>query len=387
MKTPHTLTAVVFLAFILGFGAFLLTDSARIYEEIRSSWQSADGGTVSRLDAVTNGFENALNASLRRGNLAVELYGGLLRLAGKRVSEDLAASDYSVARLDNGALTFVNLDHQVLPDNSPTVDEITHWAHTLAQADIPLLFIAYPKKTPRTNTGLPPWLADWPVLRMSALTKRLKQNGVNVLDLRDSFESMGDYSHLFYRTDHHWNVAGGFFAFQAICNTLRSDYGMTPDPFYEDKTNYHSTVLKEWFLGSQGKRVGTLFGGADDFEVITPAFDTSFTLSIPSQEIVRKGPMEDTILFSEWIEVKDYYNGNPYLYYSGGDFDLVIIENHQNLDGPSILLVRDSMACAITPFLALDCSTLTLVDTRFYTGDVAQLALDLEVDMVQVLRG
>ena len=63
------------------------------------------------------------------------------------------------------------------------------------------------------------------------------------------------------------------------------------------------------------------------------------------------------------------------------------IENHLNPDGPHILLVRDSMACVVTPFLALDCSTLTLVDTRYFTGDVAQLAQELQVDLVLVMRG
>ena len=144
--------------------------------------------------------------------------------------------------------------------------------------------------------------------------------------------------------------------------------------------------MKDWFLGSQGKRVGTLFAGTDDFELLTPAFDTRFTFSVPSEGVERTGTMEQTILFPQRVAQRDYYGGNPYTYYGGGDYDLLTIENHLNPGGPRILLVRDSMACAVTPFLACACSRLVQVDTRSYEGDVALLAQELGVDMVLVLR-
>lgn len=387
MKKPYTLTAAVFLVFLFGLAAFLLTDVFGIGKSVLTAWRSTDGGVVAHLDAATGSAEEAVNSSLRRGNLAVELYGGMMRLMGKEVSEDPAIPDYSVARLDNGSITFVNLDATGLPDNRETVEEIAGWAEELEAAGIPLLHIAYPKKTPRTDSGLPEGLADWPVLKMSALVEGLREQGVAVLDLRDSFEALGDYSHLFFRTDHHWNIRGGLFAYQTIAETLRTNYALSLDPFYEDGNNYNSEILEDWFLGSQGKRVGTLFAGTDDFELLTPSFDTSFTFSIPSEGVVRTGSMEETILFPQRVETKDFFNGNPYTYYAGGDYDLLTIENHNNPDGPVLLMVRDSMACAVTPFLALGCSTLVQVDTRFYTGDVAQLALDVGADMVLVLRG
>lgn len=386
MKKPYTLTAVVFLVFIFGLALFLLTDLPRIGGSVLTAWRNTDGGIVEHLDAATDSAEEALNASLRRGNGAVELYGGLLRLMGRQVSEDPAIADYSVARLKNGSITFVNLDAAQLPDNSETVAEISGWSEQLADAGIPLLHIAYPKKTPRTDSGLPAGLADWPVLKMTALADGLREAGVAVLDLRDAFEGLGDYSHLFFRTDHHWNIRGGLFAYQTMAHTLRADYGLALDPFYEDAANYHSEVLKDWFLGSQGKRVGTLFAGTDDFELLTPAFDTRFTFSVPSEGVERTGTMEQAILFPQRVARRDYYNGNPYTYYGGGDYDLLTIENHLNPGGPRILLVRDSMACAVTPFLACACSRLVQVDTRSYEGDVARLAQELGVDMVLVLR-
>ena len=93
MKKPYTLTAVVFLVFIFGLAVFLLTDVKGIGRSVLTAWRSADGGVVTRLDAATDSAEEALSASLRRGNTAVELYGGLLRLTAKRVSEDTSIPD------------------------------------------------------------------------------------------------------------------------------------------------------------------------------------------------------------------------------------------------------------------------------------------------------
>lgn len=387
MKKPYTLTAVVFLVFIFGMLAFLLSDTVTIGKTVLTAWRNTETGLVAHLDAATDGAEEALSASLRRGNVAVQLYGGMLRLMGKDVSEDPSVPYYSVARMDNGYITFVDLDRTEVESMDKTVAEVAGWYETLDGAGIPLLQIAYPRKTPRGDAGIPTGLTDWPSLKMSALADGLREEGVPVLDLRDSFEALGDYSHLFFRTDHHWNIRGGLFAYQTIAATLREKYGLELDPYYEDIGNYNSKVLENWFLGSQGKRVGTLFAGTDDFELLTPDFDTSFSFTRPSAQLTRSGAMEQTVLFPERVAQKDYFNGNPYTYYAGGDYDLLTIVNHLNTDGPRILLIRDSMACAVTPFLSLACSELIQVDTRYYEGDVAQLALEMNPDIVLVLRG
>lgn len=385
MKKPYTLTALVFLAFIFGLGIYLLLDAPTIARSALTAWRTNTEGTVEHIEAATAAAEEAINVRLRKGNLVAELYGGMVRLAGKRVSEDPVIADYSIARLDNGAITFVNLDLTETRHNRDTADSIERWSRTCGAADVPLLYVAYPRKTPRQNSGLPVGLTDWPVVRANGLAADVVSRGIDTLDLRDTFEALGDYSRLFFRTDHHWTIRGGLFAYQTIADALRTRYGLTIDPFYEDEANYNFEILEDWFLGSQGKRIGTLFAGVDDFEVMTPAFDTDFTFNLTYERVIREGPMVGTILFPERVAERDYYGGNPYTYYSGGDYAFLGIVNHRNPDGPSILLVRDSMACAVTPFLACACSALYEVDTRYYDRDVAQTALDLGVDMVIVM--
>ena len=50
-----------------------------------------------------------------------------------------------------------------------------------------------------------------------------------------------------------------------------------------------------------------------------------------------------------------------------------------------MVLLRDSFACAITPFLALSCSELTTIDLRYFQGDLLETIQGLEPDLVLTL--
>ena len=59
--------------------------------------------------------------------------------------------------------------------------------------------------------------------------------------------------------------------------------------------------------------------------------------------------------------------------------------NRKNPEGPKVLLVRDSFACALTPFLALSCSELITVDLRYFQGDLLETVEAQQPDLVLTL--
>ena len=172
---------------------------------------------------------------------------------------------------------------------------------------------------------------------------------------------------IFYYTDHHWKSEYGFMAAGAVCEELSQRYGFSYETEYTDLRNYKIQSYPNWFLGSYGKKVGTYFTwhGADDFDLITPGFETSLTAEEPFNNQKREGTFEETVLFLSRME-KNYYHQNPYATYSGGDFRLQIVRNNLNLNGKKILMIRDSFACTVTPFLSLQTSELHLCDMRDY---------------------
>lgn len=218
--------------------------------------------------------------------------------------------------------------------------------------------------------------AGIPVLDFSGMIERHKATG---------FEP-------YYYTDHHWTTRTGFFAAEAICEELSACYGLVFDEEYTDLKNYHVERYLDWFLGSFGKKVGTYFTwhGADDFELIIPNFETSLTEEQPFKNEVREGTFEETVLDMSSME-KDYYGKNTYATYSGGDFRLQIMKNNLSSNGKKILLIRDSFACVVAPFLALQTSELHICDVRnysYYVGEklnIEKYMKEIDPDYVLVL--
>lgn len=197
-------------------------------------------------------------------------------------------------------------------------------------------------------------------------------------------------SDIYFYTDHHWIPEYGLLAASAICEELSRRYGFSYENEYTDLQNYEVRTYPNWFLGSYGKKVGTYFTwhGADDIDLITPRFETNLTVEQPFDNTKREGSFEETVLFLPRLQ-KNYYHQNPYTVYSGGDHRLQIIRNNLNPKGKKMLIIRDSFACSVTPFLSLQAGELHLCDMRdFLKGEKMNLASyieQLKPDYVMIL--
>lgn len=225
------------------------------------------------------------------------------------------------------------------------------------------------------------------------LIKALRDKGVPYLDFMDSFEEEGiSTNELFYRTDHHWKEYPGFIAYQSLCKELKSRYGFEYSQEYTDYSNYNVKEYPNSFLGSIGKKTGRYFTwqGLDDFRLITPKFETNLTEEQPIKGESRSGTFEESVLYMENLS-GEVYKTNQYATYSGGDFRLQIMKNNLNPKGKKILLIRDSFACVVAPFLALQTNELHICDMRDMEGmigdkmDMEDYIKEIEPDYVIVL--
>ncbi len=384
MRRRDTLTAVCFLA-ALAAGLVLLVSSCfggegHLEALLKTAWRERDP------QAVLDGAEQAANQDLDRDHLFIQLYGGVQRLSGRRVMEDPVSSN-TVVKLSTGALNFANLqaNPQASPQAGINAAATAAFAQGLEALDIPYRFLLAPQKIGRGQALLPPGVSENGNATADRFLAGLAEAGVDATDLRPLFEERGAYAGWFFRTDHHWRPEAAFLAWQSLTGLLEEEYGFAADPSLTDEANWEQTVLEDFFLGSQGKRVGSLYAGTDDFTVYTPRFDTDLSYTCPFYAIDRSGPFQQSVCFPERIERRDWFGGNPYTYYAGGDYPLATIVNRKHPDGPRIVLLRDSFACALTPFLALSCSELVTIDLRYFQGDLTQTIAELEPDLVLTL--
>ena len=384
MKTKQTVTTVLFLL-CLGAGFVLLLrgllrENGASRALVRQALQTE--GLSGKVEALTGGAEGAANKDLDVKHLCVQIFGGVERLMGRRVVQD-ADQSLTVVKLDSGALQFVDQTAAYVDASGPA-HALADFADRLEKRGIPLLYVNAPQKIQRGDSPLPDGITEYGNQMGDVLVETLKGRGVETLDLRDSFEDRPDYAAWFFRTDHHWKPGSAFFAYQTLAPVLES-HGIHTDSRCLERESYDVKVYENWFLGSQGKRVGSLYAGVDDFEWWTPKEAGRFTLDVEEYGIHREGSWDEALLFPERMEARDWFNGNPYTLYSGGDYPLATIVNQDNPSGEDMVLIRDSMACALTPFLAQSCRTLTTIDLRYFTGDLEETVAALDPALVMVL--
>lgn len=385
MKLRNTVTALGFLAILaaglLMAAASFLGGEGSLEALLKQALADRDP------QAVLDGAEAAVNKDLDRDHLFIQLYGGAQRLAGRRMVED-PVGGYTVVKLSTGALNFTDpgwrgsMEKTARSNAFATAD----FARVLEARGIPYRFVLAPQKI-QTEDLLPSGVRDFGNVNADAFLSVLDEEGVAYTDLRPLFIESGRYSSLFFRTDHHWRPEGAFLAWQSLCGVLETEYGFPWDRALTDEGQWETTVLEDFFLGSQGKRVGSLYAGTDDFTVFSPRFETNLTYTCVADGIERTGRFDESVCFPERIAEKDWFGGNPYTYYAGGDYPLAAAVNHDNPDGPRVVVLRESFACALTPFLSLSCSELTTIDLRYFEGDLLETIQELEPDLVLTLYG
>ena len=385
MKRRDTITALLFLL-LTAVGLVLVATSFLGGE---GKLETLLKTTVRERDPMVllEGAESAVNSDLDRDHLFIQLYGGVQNLSGRRVIQDMVAGN-TVAKLSTGALNFVNLGAAAQPDQAAVdarAEATAEFAGALEELGVPYLYVAAPQKIQRGGDTLPKGLEENGNATCDSYLEGLDRLGVDYIDLRPLFESNGIYSNWFFYTDHHWKPEAAFFAWQYLAGELDVRYGIETPSILTDPNNWQTTVLEDFFLGSQGKRVGSLYAGVDDFTIYTPKFDTNLTYVNSDGSFNRSGPFEQSVCFPERVAEKDWFNGNPYTYYSGGDYGMATMINHNNPDGPKVVLLRESFSCTMAPFLSLSCSELTTIDLRHFTGDLMETMEELEPDLVLTL--
>lgn len=417
----NTCTAVIFLAGLLSAVIFLLlgglpqpcgfAQAARSPRTDHSAWAPSHRAPMAvqavkrpgllprpklSMDAVTDWIDSAepaLNAALDRDYQFIELYGASQKLMGRQVVEDVEPK-YTVVKLANGALTFANPDAQPV-DMTVRAREMVEFAQRVEEEyEAPVLYIQAPSKL--SMAQLPEGIFDYSDAEADQFLSLLEAQGVDTLDLRPAFRQAAQEGHeleeFFFRTDHHWTAAGAFLGFQTLADKLRSDYDYTIYPEITDPDHYNKYTFHNIFLGSQGKRVGTAYGGWDDLEIWSPAFQSDFTYTVPMSGIERRGPFAMSLLFPELLATEESpYEANPYIVYSGGDFLLARAVNEVSPHpwGRRVVVLRDSYGCAFTPFLSIVSGEVVTIDPRMFNGDqedMMEYMEWLEPDLVFVLN-
>lgn len=184
--------------------------------------------------------------------------------------------------------------------------------------------------------------------------------GDDFIDLRGRLKEEKKKENFFFKTDHHWTGRGA--------RTAASDYLAYTGRYETAKKVSNCTMEK---LSTDFK--GTLYSKVLLKTLGTDIIETSADARQADVKVKIEGKEYDSIYFDKYLEEKD-----KYAVYFGGNYAEVNIETRAaeraSTAGEKLLIVKDSFANSMVPFLLDGFSEITMVDTRFYRGDVSRLA-------------
>ena len=171
---------------------------------------------------------------------------------------------------------------------------------------------------------------------------------------------------IFYRTDHHWTTLGAFYGANAVLEALGKE------TLKED--NFTPETVTADFNGTLYSTSGIHWLTPDTMEF----WVEEDGLSVRSW---RTGKEEEASLYDRsYLSKKDKYSA-----FLGGNQPLCVIKNEDVTDGSKLLLIRDSYADSMAPFLAQRFSEIHLIDLRQYRMPASAYAAQNGIEDILVV--
>lgn len=171
----------------------------------------------------------------------------------------------------------------------------------------------------------------------------------NFISIYDSLNQENE--DFYFHTDHHWNHKGALLGYEAIAKQVLQK---EPEPFTAE-------LVDEQFYGTMYSKSGAFWSQADQIYKIVPQNETSFEV------IYDNGTVIPSIYSENRLREKD-----KYMYYLDGNHANVTIKT-SNQNHKKALIIKDSYAHILMPYLAQEYEEINLIDLRYYRTAVSPL--------------
>ena len=150
--------------------------------------------------------------------------------------------------------------------------------------------------------------------------------------------------YIYYRTDHHWTTAGAKIAYDCLMDG-KGAYKGTPELFAEG------------FLG-------TTYSKTLDSNALA---DEVYIVPVSNKLTVNADGMDIPFYYKDAANEKDKYK-----VFFGGNYGEVIIRGGAE-NGKTLLIIKDSFANSLVPYLTADYENIIMLDLRYYMGSIQEL--------------
>ena len=221
-----------------------------------------------------------------------------------------------------------------------------------ALGETPLTVAIAPRRIDVRQAVLPPF---YDTAREGEVWEQLPANTVTFLDATSDAQ--------WYRTDHHWTSEGAYFAYVRLAQHL----GYSPYP----ENTFSEQTVSESFFGTSAAAAGFPKIAPDTVSVWRYEGDLDYRVMRDMQPAAFPG------LYDE----KKLLGPDQYSLFLGGNCGLLEIDRGEQDERPVLLVIKDSFANSLLPFLARHYRILA-VDPRYFEGTLDPLVQRADAALV-----
>ena len=284
-----------------------------------------------------------------------------------------ARTERALGKKENNNVYFADNDTLITRFDQPAADRVTenlNYVNKFVEnVDIPVVFSLIPTQACIWADRLPEGAPNASQTDLMAQA----QGAVTGAAWADVYTPLMEHKDedIFYRTDHHWTSLGAYYGYTGLASAL----GYTPVPL----TDYTPTVRSTEFYGTVFSSSGVRWVKPDTITTYVP--DDGITVVSHTYDNSGNPVEEQRALYVEsFLSVKDKYS-----MFLGGNQSLGVVTNTNNPDGPKLLIIRDSYADSLVPFLTAHYSEIHLIDPRYYHLSVKDYVEQNGIDQALVL--
>ena len=339
-KAIETCTIAGFLGFIAVFTGWNIAAPRRTYSpnENRTLAEAPSTSLAHILSGkFDDDFENWFSDHFVQRDFWIELKAGLKKAAG-------AIENNQVYFAKDGYLIrqFQTYSEATLQQNVNAINDFC------SSEGIRANILMVPTASTIDQDLLPggAWDIDQIALSEKLAASFADQNYIPVASLMEGGRN------LYYRTDHHWNEAGAYLGYEAI---MKSVLQKQPQEFQYD-------AVSNSFKGTMYSRSGAFWTAPDSICRITPK-SGSLQVSVTYDG----GTVTDSLYSDKRLQEKDQYT-----YYLDGNHAEINIKTNAGT-GRRAVIIKDSYAHILIPYLAAEYDEIEMIDLRYYHSPVSEL--------------
>lgn len=229
--------------------------------------------------------------------------------------------------------------------------------------EIPVTFLLIPNSNSINKDKLPNNVVEYEQEKIVQEFYEKLDKDVNKIEVIDILEE-NKQRQLYFRTDHHMTTQGAYLVYKQYCNQMQIQE--------VSEEEFKKEVVSNEFLGTLDSKAQQVNQIPDTIEVYTNQYTQI-------EQADYDGIITNSLFNEEYLKGKDKYS----YFLNGNNANVKIKTKIKN--GKKLLIIKDSYAHIMAPFLCQHYEEVFFVDPRYYRASISEYIEKNEITEVLFL--